>query len=218
MSAERLRVTVVSDYICPWCYVGLARADRLAREFEIDITWHPYELHPEIPPGGVDRPERARRPQGAASPLRTLAEEAGLSFQPSRHVPNSHRALEAAEFARAHGAFDAYHRALFEAHFGRGLDIGEVSVLTELGAANGLDAAELKRALTSGTYRALIDRRTEEARLRGVSGTPTFIFEKDGIEFPLVGAQDYVLFENVARRMGAERRLRGAAARSAHGG
>ena len=94
------------------------RAERLGREFDIDIVWRPYELHPEIPAAGIDRGARDKRPprpEGYVSPLRSLAEEAGLPYAPSSHVPNSHRALEAAEFAREQGVFERYHRALFEA-------------------------------------------------------------------------------------------------------
>lgn len=203
MSEERLRLTIVSDYICPWCYIGMARATQLQREFELDVTWHPYELHPEFPQEGVDREQRPPRPEGYVSHLRSLIESAGLPFQPSLHVPNSHRALEASEFARERGAFDALHRALFDAYFGRGRDIGDVEVLKELGTEAGLDADDLGQAIESGAYAALIDQRTAEARTRGASGTPTFIFEKDGFELPIVGAQEYALFENVARRMGA---------------
>lgn len=117
-----MRVAVVSDYICPWCYVGMARIDQLQRQFEIDVEWRPFELHPEIPPEGKDIGSR-----GAAyyQQLRVLAEEAGLAFQPPTRVPNSRRALQAAEFAREQRAFDAYHRALFQAYFGQGRDIGE---------------------------------------------------------------------------------------------
>lgn len=201
MSEERLRLTIVSDYICPWCYIGMARADRLQQEFDLDVTWHPYELHPEFPPEGIDRAARPR-PEGYVSRLRTLMDEAGLPFRPSRHVPNSHRALEASEFARERSAFEPYHRALFEAYFGHGRNIGDIEVLAELATETGLDAGDLRQAIDAGTYASLIDQRTEEARLRGASGTPTFIFEKDGFEFPIVGAQDYALFQNVAQRMG----------------
>ena len=180
------------------------RVERLQREFEIEVKWHPYELHPELPPEGIDRGERQQgHPEGYVSPLRSLAEEAGLPFQPSRHVPNSHRSLEAAEFAREHGAFDSYHRTLFDGYFGRGRDIGDVSVLTELAGAVGLDAGALQRALESKRYASLVDERTDEAREMGVTGTPTCIFESGERRFALVGAQEYAVFEDIARRMGA---------------
>ena len=177
------------------------------------MEWLPYELHPEIPKEGIDWSDRGR-PQAEAGPgpsgragyfdhLRALAEEEGLTFQPPTRAPNSHRSLEAAEFAREHGVFDAYNRALFEAYFSEGRDIGDVDVLAELGSANGLDPAALRDALDSLHYALLVDERTEEARRLGVSSTPTFIFKSGDQRLPIVGAQEYALFQNVARRMGA---------------
>jgi predicted DsbA family dithiol-disulfide isomerase len=208
MSDAHVRVTVVSDYICPWCYVGAARVQRLDREFEIDVEWRPFELHPEIPPEGIARGERPPSAQRVAmyEQLRGLAEEAALPFKRAARVPNSHRALEAAEFAREHGAFDAYHRALFDAFFGQGRDIGDIDMLAELAAANGLDAAALREALETQRYASLVDERTAEARGSGVTGTPTVIFENGDRRFPVAGAQDYQVFEHIAQRFGATRR------------
>ena len=168
------------------------------------MEWRPYELHPEIPSEGIDRSGGASaRRAGYYDQLRALAEDAGLTFRPGTRVPNSHRSLEAAEFAREQGAFAPYHRALFEAYFGQGRDIGDVEVLAELGMASGLDPAALRDALAARRYASLVDERTEEARGWDVTGTPTFIFENGERRLPIVGAQEYALFENVARRMGA---------------
>lgn len=198
-----VRLTVISDYICPWCYLGSARVERLQRDFALEVDWQPFELHPEIPPEGKEL-------RGAAAAyyerFRALADDAGLAFEPPARVPNSHRALEAAEFARERAAFDAYHRALFDAYFAHGRDIGDTEVLAELGVAVGLDARGLLEALESRRYASVVDERTEEARQRGITGTPTFIFENGERRLPVVGAQDYAVFESVARRMGAERR------------
>lgn len=90
----------------------------MQQEFDIDVEWRPFELHPEIPP---------------------LAGDEGLPFRPPTHVPNSRRSLEVAELAREQGAFDVYHCALFDAYFGRGQDIGDIAVLAELAACAGLD-------------------------------------------------------------------------------
>ncbi len=179
------------------------RADHLQQEFEIDVTWRPFELHPEIPPEGHDRGERQQRPDGYVSPIRQLAEEAGMPYAPGGHIPNAHGPLEAAEFAREQGMFDAYHRALFQAYFGEGRDIGNLAILTELGEAIGLDASDLEAAVTSGRYTALVNESTEEARGSGITGTPTFIFDDGERRLPIVGAQNYDVLQNVARRMGA---------------
>ena len=74
------------------------RVERLQQEFDIDVEWRPFELHPEIPAEGYEREKRpSRRPEGYVSPLRQLAQDEGLVWQPSSHVSNSHASLEAAE-------------------------------------------------------------------------------------------------------------------------
>ena len=183
------------------------RVERLEKEFEIDVEWRPFELHPEIPLEGRDISGRgAERRAGYYHHLRALAEEEGLTFNPSTWVPNSHRPLEAAEFAREHGAYDSYHRALFDAHFGRGENIGDLDVLAQLAEAAGLDPAALRQALESKRYAPAVDERTEEARQSGIASTPTFIFQNGERTLPIVGAQDYNVFQSVAQRMGAKRR------------
>ncbi len=179
------------------------RADQLQQEFDIEVTWLPFELHPEIPPEGRDRGERGERPEGYVSPIRQLAEDAGLPYAPGSHIPNAHKSLEAAEFAREQGLYDAYHHALFQAYFGEGRDIGDLAVLGELGSSVGLDVSGLEDALASGRYVSLVNEATEEARSSGITGTPTFIFDDGERRLPIVGAQDYSVFQNVAKRMGA---------------
>ena len=182
------------------------RVDQLQREFDIGARGGRCEAPPEAPPEGGGGGARRPQPEGHANPLRQLAGEAGWPYQPGRHIPNAHRSLEAAEFAREQGVFDAYHRALFSAYFGEGRDIGDVSVLSELGVGVGLEASALEEALASGRYAALVNEATEEARGSGITGTPTFIFEDGERRLPIVGAQEYAVFQNVAQRMGASRR------------
>ena len=182
------------------------RVDQLQQEFDIDVSWRPYELHPELPPEGRDRGERTPRPDGQVNPIRQLAEDAHMPYQPGRHIPNSHRSLEAAEFAREQGLFDPYHRALFNAYFGAGRDIGDVSVLSELAVEVGIEAHAIEDALASGSYTALVNEATEESRSSGITGTPTFVFDDGERQLPIVGAQDYAVFQNVAQRMGASRK------------
>ena len=182
------------------------RVDQLREEFDIDVSWRPFELHPEIPPEGRDRGERRPRPEGYVNPIRQLAEEAGLPFAPGRHTPNSHRSLEAAEFAREQGLFDEYHRALFGAYFGEGRDIGDLDVLKALASDVGVDPDGLGEAIETKRFTEYVNDATDEARGMGITGTPTFVFGAGERQLPIVGAQDYNVFQNIAQRMGAERK------------
>ena len=179
------------------------RVERLEQEFALDVDWQPFELHPEIPLEG-----RALGSRSAAyyANLTSLAQQEGLTLRPPTRASNSHRSLEAGEFAREHGAFAPFHTALFEAYFGHDRDIGDIDVLADIAEANGLDPAALREALESKRYAALVDERTGEARHSDITGTPTFVFQSGERRLPIVGAQDYALFASVAQKMGAQPR------------
>ncbi len=183
------------------------QAERLARDFEVRLEWRPFELHPETPPSGIPL-DASRLGHGAATyweRLAALARELGLVFQRPRSIANSHLALEAAEFVkeRAPTRFASFHRALFASYFERSLDIGDIDTLIDVAHSCGVPSEPLREALTSRRYERAVDDSTDSARANGVSGTPTFIF---GGRLPIVGAQDYAVFANVARRMGARPR------------
>jgi predicted DsbA family dithiol-disulfide isomerase len=184
----------------------------MAREFEIDVEWQPFELHPETPPEG--RPMGSLfggsdRAQAYFQNLRVLAADSGLEMRPPPLIANSRLALEAAEFAREHGAFDCYHRVLFAAYFRDGQNIGDIDRLVALAAACGMDGGELRAALVQGRYRAVVADKTEQAKEMGVTGTPAFLLDNC---FVITGAQDMAVFRDVLRRLGVPQRASGAAA------
>lgn len=180
---------------------------RFEREFDVAVTWWPYELHPETPPEGrgVDA-LLARTGRGGdeyRQHLKAYAREAGITLASNRWLSNSHRALELAEFARDRGKFEEVHTALFVAYFERARDIGDIDVLMEIAAEQALDPDEFGIEILNGRYAALVDRTTAIARERGFTSTPTMIFD-DRVMIP--GAQDYAVYENVLERLGARRR------------
>ncbi len=197
----RLHIDAYSDYVCPWCYIGLQRVDRLREEFLVDVSWRPFELHPETPRTGAHLAGRlggSARAQAYRDNLLNLAAVSELAMRLPPVIANSHRALEAAEFAREHGGFERYHGALFRAYFQDCRDIGDVDVLCEVARENGVDDQGLRQALADERYAARIDAITEAARADGIVSTPTFVFEGG---FRLVGAQDYDVFASVTRRL-----------------
>jgi predicted DsbA family dithiol-disulfide isomerase len=207
---EPLQIIAYSDYVCPWCYIGLQRIERLTREFPVVVEWRPFELHPETPTTGASLAGRLGSPERARAyrdNIIMLASESGLEMRMPRVVANSHLSLEAAEFAREHGGFEAFHRALFQAYFERSeisnradpegspeavgqrlplkpsdeesRDIGDPDVLCEIARACGVDDQGLRQALADETYRAHIDDVTRAVREDEVVSTPTFIFQGD---------------------------------------
>jgi len=197
----RFAIVVYSDYVCPWCYIGLERIERLRKAFDIDVEWRPFELHPETPRTGARLDGRLgseSRARAYRDNIVSLAEASGLTMQMPRVVANSHVALEAAEFAREHGGFETYHAGLFRAYFDEARDIGDGEVLCDIARACGVDDQGLRQALVDERYAARIDEITASAREDEIVATPAFIFTGG---FRMTGAQDYELFESVTRRL-----------------
>lgn len=196
-----MHIIAYSDYVCPWCYIGHVRIEQLQREFDVRVEWRPFELHPETPKTGAQLAGRLgseARARAYRDNIIALAEDSGLRMHMPAVVSNSHLALEAAEFTRASGGFEAFHRALFEAYFEQRRDIGDVDVLGEIARECGVDDQGLRQALSDGACAETVDQLTDEARADGIVSTPTFIFDGG---FRLIGAQEYAVFSSVTRRL-----------------
>ena len=189
-----MKAVVWSDYLCPWCYLGL---DRTARMLELGIesvTTLPYELHPTIPLAGVDvSPDRFAR-------MRPLFDEAGLRFAPPRRVPNTHALLATAECVRRRWpeVFPALERALFEAHFADGLFLGDREVVDAIVARAGADAAAVRAAVDAGEMEPALREARAAAMDASVTGTPAWRFENG---FVLPGAQPRETVDRIVGRL-----------------
>ncbi len=215
---ETLHLTVVSDYICPWCYIGISRVDRLAAEYDVAVEWVPFELRPGLPPEGIsfDRLRgQGRYTEDYLVYVRDLAADAGIEMRERSFIPNSRPALEAAEWARDNDCFETLHRALFHAYFEDGLDIGSRDVLQRVAEGSGVDADAMVAALVDGRYSARLEEKLDWSRVAGEGGVPYYMFrgvnpeDGDTRRFAFTGAQDYLVFRQVAERLGARPRADG---------
>jgi predicted DsbA family dithiol-disulfide isomerase len=196
-----IRLKVVSDYICPWCYIGFTRIEQLRAEYDVDLTVSAYELRAGIPLEGVSREEYSSGrtyPAGYLENLRAMAADAGIDMKRPPIIPNTRRAHEATEFAAGHGKTWEIHRALFHAYFEEARNLGDVDVVCEVAASVDLDADELRRALTEHRYATEVQQQLDWARAAGITGVPAVIFEE---RFAVIGAQDYAVYQDVARRV-----------------
>ncbi|HXG35794.1 MAG TPA: DsbA family protein, partial [Dehalococcoidia bacterium] len=141
-----LSVRLVSDYICPWCYIGRVRLERLRWELPLAIELWAFDLRPGLPPEGLPReavyketPERRERQQY----LRSLAAEEGIALARPPIVPDTQRAHQATEYAKKQGKGLEFSLAVFRAYWRGEENIGELSVLTRLASEVGLDSLEL---------------------------------------------------------------------------
>ncbi|HEX5538208.1 MAG TPA: DsbA family protein, partial [Methylophilaceae bacterium] len=156
-SANKIRIDVWSDYVCPFCYLELPEIRKLQASLgeALKVTWRAFELRPEpaptLDPGG----EYLRTTwQRSVYPL---ARERGMTLKLPPVQPRSRKAMEAAMFAQAQDRFDAMHEAIFSAFFAQGRDIGDVEVLVDIGESAGLLKDDLRRALYDQRYTAEVE-------------------------------------------------------------
>lgn len=174
MSEGRVQIAAFSDTICPYCYIGKRRIDQLAENFDFDIEWIPFEIHPETPAGGIPIERLAGvRLARLKHEVARIGEEVGLSFVYPPVLPNSRLSLELLEFAKEEGVADA-HEALFAAYFREGRDIGDRAVLLDLAESMGIARESASAALGGGLYRGKVERGKELAAELGVTAVPTF--------------------------------------------
>ena len=188
-SAPRHELTVVSDVICPWCFVAnknLERALDLLPNRDCSIVWRPYELNPGMPKEGMDRREYRSRKFGSwehslalDAQVAQAGQQAGITFRHDliKRTPNTLNAHRLIWFAQHEGVQDAVVEGLFEAYFTEGRDVGEFEVLADLGAAAGLDRAKTAAFLAGDEGVEEVRREERMAVSKGVSAVPTFILD-----------------------------------------
>jgi predicted DsbA family dithiol-disulfide isomerase len=180
-------LSIVSDAICPWCYIGKRRLERalgmLGNPNAARIVWRPFELNPDMPKQGIERSVYRERKFGSLERSRQMdaqvsqaAAGEGLAFRYDliHRTPNTfdaHRLIWAATGPRQ----DALMEAIFNAYFCEGRDIGNADVLAGLAPAGGLDAARVRALLAGNEGRAEVEHDLMVARRAGLSGVPTFV-------------------------------------------
>jgi predicted DsbA family dithiol-disulfide isomerase len=161
------------DFLCPFCYVGQHRTALLVA-LGLHVVELPFQAHPDIPPGGVPAGPR-HGPMYVM--LEHEAREAGLTLNWPRRLPNTRRALAAAEWVRRHqpAVFSQLHKGLFEAHFVLGEDLEDPDVIDCHAGEWGIDLAQLHAALTDGSALAAVAEAEMTGRRHGVQGTPAWL-------------------------------------------
>ncbi len=196
-----LLVTVFSDYICPFCYIGELRLDRLREHYDLRINWALVEIHPETPPGGMPVDELGyadERWRQMMDNLQRLAAEEGIELPPQSMNANSHKALLLAEASKDAGGevFHRLHRRLFEAYFLEGQNIGDTQVLERLAADCGVPAAIVEGAWQDPGYEDRLQVNLAAAGQHNVRATPTIFFTE---QQRLDGVQPYQRFVEMAQ-------------------
>lgn len=201
-----IKLDILSDPICPWCFIGKTHLDAALLErpdHPFDIEWHPFQLNPDMPTRGMDRGTYLETKFGgrtgasrAYAPVIETAETAGLpiAFDRITRTPNTLLAHCLIHWAGLEGRQIAAVSALFRAYFVEGRDIGDREELLDVAVGIGLDRDMTARLIESGADRADIAARDAHARARGVAGVPTFIVAG---QHAVTGAQPPALWKRV---------------------
>ena len=198
-------VDVVSDVVCPCCYIGKRRLEAAiaqlreeAPDLPFTVRWHPFQLNPDLPPQGVDRKAYLEAKFGGTARAKEVYERvtaAGRSvgipfdFDAIERQPNTldaHRLVAWAQ-SRSEGDADALVEGLFRANFLEGRYVGSLEELVTIAEAAGFDAADAHAFLASDELTDVVADSDRRAREMGIGGVPFFIF--DG-KTALSGAQE----------------------------
>ena len=203
---QTIKLDIMSDPICPWCYIGKAHLDR-ALESEPNhpfaIEWHPFQLNPDMPADGMDRRAYLEGKFGgkegavrAYAPVVEHAEKAGLkiNFEAMQRTPNTLNAHRLIHWAGIEGRQTAAVSALFKAYFVDARDIGDAEVLADIADGIEMDASVVTRLLATDEDMDDIRKRDAHSREMGISSVPTFIV---GGRHAVPGAQPPELWKKV---------------------
>jgi len=209
-----LQIDVVSDVMCPWCYIGKRRLETAIADTELalDIRWRPFQLDPTLPPGGKDRKIYLAEKFGSIEQARALydnireagdEEKIGFQFGKIEISPNT---LDAHRLIRWAGGVsadmqDTVVEALFIAYFIGGEDVGDHDTLVSIAKKAGMDADLVAELLPGDADRELVMNEIAQAQAMGVTGVPTFIIAN---KYALVGAQPAAQLAEAFRTIAAQ--------------
>src|SRR4051812_10433648 len=197
-----LVVDVVSDLVCPWCYIGKRKLETALQrlrehdpELEVAVHWHPFQLNPDLPSEGMSRRDYLRAKFGAANADQVYARVsnagAGVGidfrFEAIQRQPNTLDAHRLVAWAQARGDAGPLIERLFRAYFIEGRMLGDADELVRLASECGYLDDEVRAFLDSEDEREPVEAEDREAREVGISGVPFFIFNG---KVALSGAQD----------------------------
>ena len=194
-SPAGLRIDIVSDAICPWCYIGKRQLERalatLAQEgLHFSVHWNPFQLNPDMPKEGRDRVAYRAQKFGSAEKAReldervaTAAANVGLSFRQDLmlRTPNTLDAHRLIWLAGREAKQDAVMEAVFAAYFTQGRDIGDRDVLADCAALGGMDRAAVADFLAGDVAAQEMLAADRAAREAGVNGVPSFFLDGYGL-------------------------------------
>ena len=222
MSGQQpLRIDVVSDVVCPWCFIGKRRLEKalaLTPDIPVEVHWHPYFLNDWIPREGISRTDYLTTKFGSPERYEEIAErvsaaaaEEGLDYATGRisRQPNTTDAHRLIRWAGGIGKATDMKQKLMDLYFTEGADLTNRAVLLQAASDIGLDPDDVREALASDTDVESVTREAQSAKDAGIDGVPCFIF---GGRYAVSGAQAPEYLAQMIARVAQEASASGGAA------
>lgn len=202
----RFSIEIFHDLVCPWCFLGVRRLMRTLRrrpDLLVDLGWRPFLLNPDMPPGGMARPDYVMRKFGGEDRARRLyasiteigrSEGVHFRFDRVRRTPSSVDAHRLVRRAARHGRATEAAEALFSAHFTDGLDIGDREVLGLVAQSIGVDGPDLRAYLASDADVDAVQADSMRAHRLGINGVPCYVISG---RHAIAGAQEPEVIERL---------------------
>src|ERR1700712_2088753 len=213
-----LKIDIVSDVVCPWCYIGKRRIENalaLVPDVPVEVRWRPFFLNNWVPREGISRDEyltakfgSVEAYKGIAGRVVAAAGEEGLTYRPElvKRQPNTIDCHRLIHWAEAKGKAAEMKQRLMDLYFRDGGDLTDVKVLVRAAADVGLDADDVRKRLATDEDVALISGQAQEAAEKGISGVPTFVLAQ---KYAISGAQPADQLARAIRQVSGEITARG---------
>lgn len=208
--SNTIKVDIVSDVVCPWCYVGYKQLQAAANALDIELTvsWHPFQLNPNMETKGQNLREHLMEKYGiseqdsvnARARLQKVGEELGISFNFSdeSRIYNTMDAHKLLTFALGSDKQDELKQALFNAYFTEQKDISQQQTLVDVANSIGLESEDVNQALNSEPLAQKINHEIQSFQTQGITGVPAMIFKQ---KYLVTGAQGVDNYKNILSQL-----------------
>lgn len=199
MNKPKIKVSVVSDVVCPWCYIGKRRLERaiekVSDKYDFEIEYLPFELNPQIPTEGLDQKAYLTQKFGGpgryneiTSHVTGVAAQEGISFDfnAQKISPNTRKAHRIVQLAKEEGKQAQAVESFYRAYFTDGVDLSKDENLVSIASEAGLDAAKIALFLQSDTGSTEVQMAEQQLQQLGISGVPFYIIDN---KYGVSGAQ-----------------------------
>jgi len=208
-----LTIDIVSDVVCPWCYIGKRRIEnalKLVPDVPVEVNFRPFFLNPWVPREGISREDYLTTKFGSVEAYHGIAQrvviaagEEGLIYRPEnvKRQPNTIDCHRLIHWAEAIGKAPEMKQRLMELYFRDGGDLTDTEVLVKAAAEIGLDADDVRRRLATNEDVELISALAQDAANKGIQGVPTYVFAQ---KYAVSGAQDPAMLARAIRQVSEE--------------